>query len=277
VVVIHNKFGLFEPNEARVAAIGLVTLVLPFGVACNQIFNSIDAQTKYLSMRPDDKLHDIVHPFIENLQLDVTVSQYVSDEVNAFALSSILGKKAVIAFSSKMVEISSPEQLIAFAAHEVAHVKHGDSHNKALIVAFYAALMFYPALLSELGKKYFMFLVPLFLVLLAVSFASVAHFAGTARAISQLTPITLLLARWAAIAALFILGFFALRYVLRRNYFAYSQAREFAADAAAAAMTSPEAVVSALELLDTSIASVGVFDTHPPLAERIARLAKPCQ
>lgn len=274
VIVLHEKFGLFGSNEVRAAAFGLVTLVVPLLVACNHLTNNINAQTRYLSMRPDNNLQNIVRPLVDNLRFDVKVSQYTSDEVNAFALSSIFGRKAVIAFSSKMVEVSSREQLIAFAAHEVAHIKHGDSHNKAIIVAFFEALMIYPALLSEISKLFFKSLGPMFLALFVFAFASVAYFSSTARAVSQLAPVTLPLIYYATIGALFIFGFFALRYMLKRSYFAYSRAREFAADAAGASMTSPEAMSSALGLLDTPIASIGVFDTHPPLAERIARLSK---
>ncbi|MCA8218989.1 M48 family metalloprotease [Burkholderia cepacia] len=273
LLVLHNKLDWFGPVVAQIAAIGFLILALPCLVAGKHVLNSIEASTGNVTLKPDDSLLDVVRPLVADLPYDVRVCQYELNQVNAFAISSVFGRKALIAFSSRMVKESSSKQLTAFAAHEVAHLKHGDSRDKALLIAYYEALQIYPRLFSEFGKIVLKQVLPAIALLFVLAIALVAFFAGPLQAAHAAAPLLLQLTRYVIIAAAFIVGFVYLERTLMKKYFEYSRAREYEADAAAAAMTSAEDMVSALKLLHAPAAAVGVFDTHPPLNERIARLS----
>ncbi|CAE6970629.1 Protease HtpX [Paraburkholderia nemoris] len=270
--VLHSKFDLFSAAVIQIASFGCLALAMPVFAAGKYVFNTIQASTQNLTLMADERLTAVVHPLIEDLPHNITVRWYDSTEANAFAISSVFGQSALIAFSSRMLEVCTPQQLTAIAAHEVAHVRHGDSRNKACILAFYEAIQIYPRFFSEISKVVLKQAVPVMALLFVLTITVVAFFAGPVKAAHAATPLLLILARYIVIAAAFIGGFVLLERKLLEKYFAYSRAREFDADAAAAAMTSAADVASALKMLNAPATSIGVFDTHPSLDERIARL-----
>ncbi|WP_321937446.1 M48 family metalloprotease [Burkholderia cepacia] len=254
------------------AFILFVFLVFPILGAANYFSNPIDREIKNVNFQDDPALRQLLRPLIDGLGLQVRVGRYPADELNAFAISSVLEKKALIAFSTGLIDAASPSQFLAIAAHEVAHVKNGDAQNKTYILSFSHAVRMYPWMLSELSKTVIKSMLQVTAVL-GVLFAALAWaLSGTPAALKMVGSLLGLAIQIGWLPVVIVAVFYALNWALTSMFYAYSRAREFAADADGAAMTSPADMKSALRLLTDTRRSVSVFDTHPPLEQRLARL-----
>ncbi|MHA1941137.1 MAG: zinc metalloprotease HtpX [Candidatus Hodarchaeales archaeon] len=179
---------------------------------------------------------------------------------NAFATGRSPGK-AVIAVHSGLLQMMTSEELEGVIAHELSHVKHWDTLIQSVAAMFATAIMF-------VSRMAFWF--------------SFTDREGNANPIAML--ITWIVAPIAAIV---------IQMAISRN-------REYAADKEAAKITgNPLGLASALQKLGSfsrasitrsrsqpnpslghlyisnplsSASFAGMFSTHPPIAERVARL-----
>jgi Zn-dependent protease with chaperone function len=303
-----NRFNLFYPKLAffticvvygSLAAIMLVTFIsnqispdlhypilssiflflfLPAASAWpyfqNPISKAIDSVYCYKSQI---ELKKLIQPLLKDLDSNTEVGVYQSDEINAFAVSTIWGSESLIAFSSALVDQLTKNQFMAIAAHEISHLKSNDSRNKTLICAFHQILNFYPWLASVFAKEFLRksFLIVIFLLSLTVLL--IAIFTSDAKALIITTHVlfNLLLK-----PALVVFAAITLPYLLSRLtdalFYAYSRQREYAADKSGADMTSVADMAQALEQLSngTPTAKTEFFDTHPPISARLQHLHK---
>lgn len=274
-LAVSGMMGL-RGNDAHLAAgLTLFVLALPILATAEYFSDPVSYEATKRGFVDDDVLRQRIEPLLAHANCaSVRVGYFPSDVCNAFAISNIFGSKSLIGFSAAFISIATDKQLLALAAHEIAHLKNGDAASKGYILSFSKALQTYPYLLSEMGKVALPVIAGLTLfaalaigVLMAIS-QGILHavdFAG------RFLWMGITMGFWPAVA---VLGFVGLNHALKRAFFAYSRAREFVADADGAAMTSVADMKSALELLSDPGTAVSVFDTHPPLDERMKHLGE---
>ncbi len=272
LLILKQKFDLPNGNAGSFAAVASVFLFFPLASTAQYILNINDTEGRNHAFREAKELQDFISPLLTDLDYEVKVGQYSSHDLNAFAISSVFGRTALIGFSTQLVVQASKEELLAIAAHEVAHLRNGDTRNKAYVLAFNHALKFYPWIIAELSRRGLkQAAVPVGCIVL-VAVIAIALLAGPTQAFRFLWSLAQGIAPFVCRAGICILFFVALEHALNRIFCSYSRAREFAADADGASMTSPKAMVSALGLLTDPGTAVSIFDTHPPLQERKQRL-----
>ena len=271
-MVVSSILDFPKSGAHQVAALVLVVLALPILSAFEYLLDPVGCEAKRVGFVDDGVLQQQIVPLLKHVNYPVRVGYYSSCDVNAFCISDIFGHGSLIAFSTGLTSIATGSQLLAIAAHEIAHLKNGDSINKSYILSFNRALQLYPQLLSEMGKIALTVIARMtFFVVLAIGIL-MAFIEGIAEALDtagQLLWMSIKMGFWPAVA---IVGFIAFNHILNRAFFAYSRATEFVADADGAAMTSPSDMNSALGLLTNPGNTISVFDTHPPLDERQKRL-----
>ena len=190
------------------------------------------------------------------LEVCPEIGVYRSDDANAFATGPTKNR-ALVAFSSGLLQQMDREGIEGVAAHEIAHIKNGDMVTMTLIqavvnvfVMFIARVLAYAA--SSFGRGETQSRI--------ISFATII--------ISQI--------------ALGFLGMIVTSWFSRR--------REFRADAGSASLVGAGSMIRGLEFLKgsselegaelpESMAALGIsgkakslFSTHPPLDKRIAAL-----
>lgn len=274
ILLVNQKFYALPREVTSTAAVVWFFLIIPLGPTVQYIFSIEEGKAGKVAFHADDDLRARVAPLLRELDYEVRVGYHQSPDANAFAISSIFRRYALITFSTGLLAVLDEKQFLAVAAHEVAHIKHGDARNKAYILAFDHALRVYPRILKELhqrGAGIFVAVVFGFFVIVPAGF--VALFSGASKGFALAWALFSTLAPYGLALCACALGFMGLDYLLKRFFFAYSREREFAADAGAAAMTSPEAMISVLGMFAESDGSISIFDTHPPMAERMARLS----
>lgn len=254
---------------------GLITficLMLPLLAARHYIIDPVGRLINELHFIDDPSLLNFLQPLLDGIDSEVRVGIYQSNELNALAISSVLDRKSAIAFSSAFIDRASDKEIMAIAAHEVAHIKNADSKNKSYILAFHQILNFYPNLIAVFSKEVLkgvagivIFFAGLIFLLTVKSYDFVGLLTALKAALPILSPLMILL------AAILI------PYLLNRAtdciFFHYSRQREFLADADGAAMTSTADMKQALQLLSNpSVPKMSFFDTHPPIADRLRRL-----
>lgn len=266
------------PNSVpRIAAMILGIVFLPSIAILRVMLNSpLDKELSQYDFKTNQRLRNLVQPLLKDIDknTEIRVGTYQSNCPNAFAITSLSGKHAVIAFSTALINQNpSDEQLYAIAAHEVAHVKHNDAQNKIWILVFHKALETIPHCFSLMAKKFIQrnkgkiaLCVALFSLMLLLQAGSL--WTRLYEIAKVFKPVWFLLLFPAS-----ILGSWALRQVLNQAFFAYSRSREYAADAGGAKMASPEAMINALSLFpDDEMNATSLFDSHPPMSERKKRL-----
>ena len=270
VLVICQNLGI---KGAVMSSSGVLcfALGLPLLGTIRYFYDVVDMISKQYGVTLSNDVRRRIAPLAAHLDARVEIGFYPSDDANAFAISSVFGGKALIAFSSGLLEAADDSRLRAIAAHEIAHLKNGDSRNKTFILAFSHAVRTYPYLLSELSKELLRktaIMLAIFAgIFLVIIFPFVGNELGGMQSICK--PILLVMAWPAGV----ILAYLILNHLLNRAFFAYSREREFVADADGAMMTSHQDMISALSLLaENEEGAISVFDTHPPLKERIKRL-----
>jgi Zn-dependent protease with chaperone function len=262
-------------DQKQNVSTGFITfflLALPLRPARHYLIDPVGKVIKELQFSDNPSLFNYLKPLLNGIDSDVRVGSYQSNEINAIAISSVLGKESAIAFSSALIATAPYKEFMAIAAHEVAHIKNADSKNKSYILAFHQILNFYPNLIAVFCKEVLkgiawivIFSAGLIFLLTAKTYDSAGLLAALKAALPILTPLMILLAA--------ILVTYLLNRATDFLFFHYSRQREFLADAEGAAMTSNADMKQALQLLSNPTASkISFFDTHPPVADRLSRL-----
>lgn len=90
-------------------------------------------ERNYADVRERD-LYEVVKVLSQNANLPVTpeVGIYEDDDMNAFT-TGFTKKKAIIAFSSEMIDNMDDAEITAVAAHEIAHIANGDMVISTLV------------------------------------------------------------------------------------------------------------------------------------------------
>lgn len=185
------------------------------------------------------------------------VGVYRSDEVNAFATGPTQ-TRALVAFSSALIQEMDRQSIEAVAAHEIAHITNGDMVTMTLLQG----------------------VINSFVMFFAYIIATAASQAAKGRSAAQLHHITYAISS----IVLSLLGMI----VTSR----FSRAREFRADSEGARLSGKENMIKALQNLQVqeqkeeaaelpqAAAALGIsnrrpsflaklLSTHPPLEERI--------
>lgn len=205
-----------------------------------------------------DWLHRTVERLTRQAQLPMPeVGLYDSPEVNAFATGPSKSR-SLVAVSSGLLRRMSRDEVEGVLAHEVAHIQNGDMVTMALIQGIVNAfVMFASRVIANIARN--------------------AVDERNGRMVQFLVTIVLDI-------ALGILGSMIVAW--------FSRAREFRADAGAAALAGRGKMIAALrrlqgthELVDTGTPSLAtmkiaggdgrwmmLLSTHPPLEARIAAL-----
>lgn len=274
LTIALGQHYLVDQAVRQTAALLWVVLGLPLVATIRFFYDAVGTVAKQYRVSDDKLMADLAQRLLRRSDGAVRIGVYPSPIANAFAISSVFGKKSLIAFSTALVEIANDRQLTSIAAHEIAHLRYGDSKNKTLILAFNQAIRTYPWLVSKISHD----LVRVGVVIAVI----VGILVYMLISIGQQSPASLASVQgwflmWAKIIIwpiLFIVGYFGLNYALNRAFSAYSREREYAADAGGAAMTSKEDMADALSLFTHEHGTeIDVFDSHPPIAERIRRLS----
>jgi Zn-dependent protease with chaperone function len=270
LIICHN-LGISGVVKSSASSL-FAALFFPMMFTVQYFYDAVETEARKHHVVPDDEVRKRIESLAMHLGAGVQIGSYQSEEVNAFAISSAFGEKALIAFSTSLLEIANDSQLIAIAAHEIAHIKNGDSRNKTFILAFSHAVRFYPHILSELVKEFWRKNAKWIVGLFVLSVILTSGFGGDIEALLSAYKPLLSLLIWPAGV---ILVSFVLNNLLNQAFAAYSRGREFAADFDGARMTSHQDMIAALSLFDDDDhgkKSIGVFDTHPPVADRKKRL-----
>lgn len=274
IMLICHYLGVVGQIKSSSSAI-FVALGIPVLCTVQYFVDAVEKESSRYRVTLSDNVRQRLAPLASRLDKEVLIGSYPSDDANAFAISSAFGNKALIAFSTGLLQMADDRQLNAIAAHEIAHVRNGDSKNKAYILAFSHAVRVYPHLLSELSKG-LLKKVAIALAITVAFFMMVVVMApelvGDGNQLLSSLAILFPIIAWPMGV---ILIYFGLNHCLNRAFCAYSREREFVADAGSAKMTSPQDMISALSLLSQNeIEVISVFDTHPPLEDRKKRLER---
>ncbi|OEZ98154.1 M48 family metalloprotease [Duganella sp. HH101] len=272
VVLCHN-LG-FTGRLQSSASLLCVVLGLPLLLTIQYFLDVVAKVSTEYQVTLSKDVRQRLAPLAAHLHSEVLIGSYPGNEANAFAISSVFGSKALIAFSSQLLKVADDQQLMAIAAHEIAHLKNGDSRNKAFILAFSHVVRVYPHILSELSKSLLKNVAIVLLGMGALLLLLVLIFPEVGTQLNGWQSVFQAFLPVLAWPVGVILAYFTLNHLLNRAYFAYSREREFAADADGAALTSRQKMISALSLLaESEEGAISVFDTHPPLQDRKKRLA----
>ena len=272
ILIICNVFGIAGRVTSSLSVL-CAALGMPLLITIQYFYDVVEKISVDLHITFGNEVSERIAPLAVHLDDEVRIGSYPSDEANAFAISSVFGGKALIAFSSSLLEAANDQQLMAIAAHEIAHLKNGDSKNKTYILAFSHAVRIYPQLLSELSKNVLKSIAIVFAGMAAIIVLVVIIFPEISKELKSVPSALRGFLPMLAWPAGVILAYFSLNHALNRAFFAYSREREFVADADGALMTSYQDMMSALSLLaENEAGTISVFDTHPALEERQKRL-----
>ena len=138
-------------DEVSVNYTGLLCVVgLVFGavtLALSYIFGVwiVKKVQDVLVINEDDEptLYQLVSRVASKLEVDTpTIGLTESLQPNAFTVG--YGRKAMVIFSSGLIQTLTTSELEAVAAHEIAHIKNGDFHLMALVSSVKIATFFNP-------------------------------------------------------------------------------------------------------------------------------------
>lgn len=203
----------------------------------------------------------------------VRVGIYESNEINAYAVSSLFGKESLIAFSSSLIKKLSDRQIMAIAAHEVAHLKNNDGKNKVWINAFHHMVNLYLKFISDLIKDIIIKNKIIWVLLLLLIGVSLVLVSGGRDSVNIAYEIFIVFAN----PVIFVVALISMPYFSNKVtdvfFYSYSRHREYIADRDGALMTSVDDMISALkQLTDVPDERESFFDSHPPLEKRISEL-----
>lgn len=262
-----------SPEIHSTISLLMASLLFPSLAAIKYMWDPVHHVANEIKFVDSLQIKETIKGLMTNIEPNTRVGYFESNEVNALAISSISGRSSLIAFSSELLNQSDQYQFIAIAAHEVAHLINRDSVNKAYILSFNEAVKCYPMLFALMSEALVKPLKAMLLMIAALLLPLVAMSGGLAAAANFGYQWILLALQFLGVPAAAILIFRLLDRWLHSQFCAYSREREFAADAEGAIMTSKQDMKSALALLTDPDNKIGIFDTHPTLEERIARLS----
>jgi heat shock protein HtpX len=212
----------------------------------------------------EKELYKVVEALSINANLPVTpeVGIYEDDDMNAFT-TGFTKKKAIIAFSSEMIENMEDTEITAIAAHEIAHIANGDMVISTLVQ-------------SVLNVFIHIITIPLLILTIVTLFYD------------DLDDVIAWILYWVRAAIKTVLLFLG---DMIANIF--SRQREFKADELAAELVDRDSMIRALKTLgeyDIAMSSramryaplkvngktrfLDIFSTHPSIDRRIERLMK---
>ena len=276
--ITSNRF-IITDSPALAGKFSVVLFVIPFLALCSALA-MYNLHTQVATLMQDEnhgELHECLILLLQSAGLEersIVARCYEDNVPGAFTISLPLRKRSLIAFSSRLLEIMPPgsDMFRAVAAHEITHIKNGDSSSKAFIRIFHSMISLIPEILEFLildviksSWKYLSVLSVITLILLI----SVHNLP-----LETFWPIL----RFVSIPAAILFVVFCLRKLLEGIAQTYSRRREFVADRGAAAMVSPSAMISALEQValfkayESRFPGKTLFDSHPPVHLRIKQL-----
>src|SRR6185369_5817798 len=91
--------SLENQKNVSTAMIILLVLGLPLKPASQYVIDPVGKAVRELQFVDDPSLLNLIRPLLNGIDRNVRVGQYASDELNAFAISSVFGKESAIAFS----------------------------------------------------------------------------------------------------------------------------------------------------------------------------------
>ena len=214
----------------------------------------------------EEGLYNIVKAASEkaNLPKMPEVGIYDSEELNAFAVGANR-KNALVAFSSSLIDLMTPDEIAAVACHEISHIANGDMVLLTMIEASVRALVY-------------IIQIPLFLIQFAIR---------DDEKYAWLMRLLTIAFQFFVYKVSMFLGNLLLKF--------FSRKREFKADSLASKLLNKEAMISALKKLkentqldlpepteeQAALASfkifskssvLDIFSTHPSIERRIANL-----
>ncbi len=190
------------------------------------------------------------------------VAVYKSEEANAFATGRSR-RSSLIAFSTKLLETMSDDEIEAVIAHEVSHIMNGDMVTQTLIHSYLnllISLILFPLTIMRWMLIFVAKHDTRWIITIYIFFESLAR----------------------------ITAFFFANLVSK----AYSRRREYQADLLAARLTSPQKMIRALRKLEEDTyfdprytmnaaqhfngkqAFAALFATHPTIEKRISYIMK---
>jgi heat shock protein HtpX len=224
------------------------------------------AGARLVSRAEAPQLHNVLEEMVIASGLEHTPRLYVIDSpvANAFATGRT-PETASVAVTEGLLGLCTRDELQAVIAHELAHIRHRDIVFMMLLAVMAGAV----ALIADLMTR---------------AFRGGARWGRSTR----------VKVGGQAQLVLFVVGVLLLivgAVVARLIFFAASRTREYLADAGAAIFTrNPLALAEALQKISGNVAGAalpvpkvaqamliigpGLFETHPPVSERIAVLRK---
>ena len=208
-------------------------------------------------------IYNVVHRMAEDNKIEMPeVGVFNAPSPNAFATGPTRNK-ALIAFSNSILSSLSDDELAAVAGHEMSHILQGDMVTMSLIMGIVNT-----------------FVLALARILALVLDSALRDNKGR--------------------GGLGIFGYRAVVYLLQNVLFllanipiaAYSRFREYRADAGAAKMVNPQAMIAALRAIDVKAQpatqqvaaadmamihnkrKISIYATHPSIEDRIKALEK---
>lgn len=112
-------------------------VLLPLLATAGYLANVAETETKGFPFIEDKGLRSLLDPLLSESDRDITFGYCESEIANAYAFDPLFGGKKVLAITTALRDRSSPEQLLAIGAHELAHFRHGDARNKWYLLAFH--------------------------------------------------------------------------------------------------------------------------------------------
>lgn len=250
---------------------GLILAVAILAVYLPITFASAGAQV--LSMSGAKKIKKSDNPMLFNLVEELALAAavpmpaiyIVSDPApNAFA-TGLSPKKSAISFTTGLLDRLNREELAGVAAHEFSHIRNYDIRLMTLCIALVSVIV----VIADLGQRMF-------------------FFGGARKRDNQKNPLLMI-----ASLVVLILAPLAAQFV----HLAVSRNREYLADASAVELTrDPQGLIGALQKISADTHTVkaakdatasmyianpfgsgrkrraSLFDTHPPIENRIDRL-----
>lgn len=246
--------------------------------------------TRPLNATEQNRLRPIIDRLIASLSIQTPRTMVIDDAAaNAFAVG--VGPKATLVFTTGLLDCLSDDELEGVAAHELAHVANGDTK----LALWSASLLGWAVVVSTI-VTFLAIAIAVFgmgLVIASPDNREARDFTDALAGFFAKLFVGLGMIAAAAGAWLLFQGWFLVSLIA---HLGVSRQREWLADATAARLTGkPLALASALETLVSSEVKLAqgqqvarslciaaplrsgdwwkdLFDTHPEITERIARL-----
>ena len=261
---------------------GAMLIWLPIGYLLNQWIVDMATGARLLTRDEEPRLWALLEDLCRKAGIRLPALRVVeTDALNAFASGLHEGEYSV-AVTRGLLGALNDAELEAVLAHELTHIRNHDC--RLLVVA--TILVGLVPIIHNLALKVFWVIVMGILNIYRAVFSVIP-----VPLVKGLVTVTYTLLFWAGKAAAYVIG--VVGYLCSLViHFSLSRRREFMADAGAVELTgNPDALISALrkitcnselvttidgvrEMLFDSPRMAGLFDTHPPVEQRIAAITR---